>query len=512
MNNRHWWRALFLRRAIVGILILIQLFFLAYMFFDTSEQVAWLGYFINAISFVLALHVINRRVKSGYRMVWVVLILFSPFVGIPFYILHGLQTGSDRMNRRIADIRYRSTPALNLPPSCFEEAQKFCKKQLPGLNYLQQYAGFPVCKHTHTSFFSPGEIFFEAMLLDLDRAENYIFLEYFILHEGEMWSKIEQILRRKVASGVEVRVMYDDMGCFLSLRSGFAAYLESIGIKAAVFNPFSPFVSTIQNNRDHRKICAIDGKVAYTGGINIGDEYINRIDRLGHWKDSALRLEGHAAWSLTVIFLQQWELTRRQKEEYFRFYPWHTEECEIESSGYVLPYADSPVDDDNVGEHVYLQIINAARHYLYICSPYVIVDDSLVSALSLASKSGVDVRIITPDRADKKIVHFTTQSYYRQLMNSGVRIFQYTGGFMHSKIFVSDDVVATVGTTNLDYRSLYLNFECGVWMYKTDSVKEVKSDFLTTLAVCHEIRAEDCHCRGLRRFAQEMARLLAPLM
>ncbi len=512
MNNKHWYRSLFLRRAVIGILIIVQLIVVVYMFSNSGKQITWLAYFIQGASFVLALHVVNKRVKSGYRMVWVVLILFSPFVGIPFYILHGLQTGSDRMHRRITDIRYQSNSALNLPPTCYEEAKTYCKRQLPCLSYLHNYAGFPVCKNTHTSFFSPGEIFFEALLLDLDRAENYIFLEYFILHEGEMWGKIEQILKRKVNAGVEVRILYDDMGCFLSLRSDFASYLESIGIKAAVFNPFSPFISTIQNNRDHRKICSIDGKVAYTGGINIGDEYINRIDRFGHWKDSALRLEGYGAWSLTVIFLQQWELTRKKRESYLRFYPWHGTEYKIESNGYVLPYADSPVDDDNVGEHVYLQIINAARHYLYICSPYLIVDDSLVSALSLAAKSGVDVRIITPDRADKKIVHFTTQSYYRQLINSGVRIFQYTDGFMHSKIFVSDDVVATVGTTNLDYRSLYLNFECGVWMYKTDSVKEVKEDFVNTLAVCHEMHAEDCVCSGLRRFVQEIARLFAPLM
>ncbi|MGE4353974.1 MAG: cardiolipin synthase [Oscillospiraceae bacterium] len=512
MNNRPWWRKLFVRRAIISILIIAQIAVLIFMLVDQTSASAWLGPALQVLSVVLVLQIVNTKEKSGYRMVWVVLILLVPVAGIPFYFLFRVQSGTKRLNRRIREIEFKAQPCFELNPSCYEEAKRQCQCHRTGLSYLQNYTRFPVCCQTQTQYYSPGEQFFEALLVDLEKAEHYIFLEYFIVREGEMLSRVLEILERKVASGVDVRLLYDDMGCFLSLPVNFAQAMEKKGIKTSVFNPFTPFISAMQNNRDHRKICSIDGKIAYTGGINLADEYINYIEKYGHWKDSALRLEGCGAWNLTVIFLEQWELTRRKKEDYLRFYPWHTAKCEIENDGFVLPYADSPIDNENVGEHVYLQIINTARDYLYICSPYLIVDDTLASSLALAAKSGVDVRIITPDRADKRFVHFTTQSYYRQFIEAGVRIYQYTNGFMHSKTFVSDDVVATVGTTNLDYRSLYLNFECGVWMYDSKAVNQVKQDFLKTLEACHEIDAKACHCSGIRRLWQELLRLFAPLM
>ena len=512
MKNKPWWRTLFVRRVIIIVLLLAQIAVLVYSLIGQTIASTWMGPLLQVVSVLLALRIISNNQESGYRMVWVVLLLLVPVVGIPFYFLFRAQSGTKRLNRRINEIVFRAQPSFAMNPSCYEDARAACRTHSTGLNYLQNFTRFPVCRHTQTQYYSPGEYFFEALLRDLETAEHYIFLEYFIVSEGAMWDAIFEILRRKAYEGVDVRLLYDDMGCFLTLPPDFDRHLEENGIKCSVFNPFTPFVSAMQNNRDHRKICSIDGKIAYTGGINLADEYINRIEKHGHWKDSALRLEGEAAWNLTVIFLEQWELTRHIREDYLRFYPWHPESCTVPDDGYVLPYADSPVDDENVGEHVYLQIINSAKDYLYICSPYLIVDDTLASALSLCAKSGVDVRIITPDKADKKFVHFTTQSYYRQLIRSGVRIYQYTGGFMHSKTFVSDDVVATVGTTNLDYRSLYLNFECGVWMHGSKAVAQVKQDFLATLEVCHEMGAEDCRCSGLRRLWQEFLRVFAPLM
>jgi len=472
----------------------------------------WMEPVLRFFSILLALQIISENNKSGYRMVWVVLLLLSPVVGIPFYYLFKAQSGTKKLNRRIKEIEFKAQPGFALNSACFDEAMENCRSHSSGRSYLQRFTRFPVCRHTQTEYYSPGEKFFEALLEDLEKAEKYIFLEYFIVNEGLMWDVIEEILVRKASRGVDVRLLYDDMGCFMSLAPDFDKRLREKGIKAAIFNPFTPFISAMQNNRDHRKICSIDGKVAYTGGINLADEYINKLERFGHWKDSALRLEGEAAWNMTIIFLEQWELTVREKEDYLRFYPWHLESCDVPDDGYVLPYADSPTDDENIGEHVYLQLINSARDYLYICSPYLIVDDALVSALSLCAKSGVDVRIITPGKADKPFVHFTTQSYYRELIRSGVRIYQYTEGFMHSKTFVSDDVVATVGTTNLDYRSLYLNFECGVWMYGSKAVMQVKRDFLETLECCREMGADDCNCSGLKRIWQEFLRLFAPLM
>jgi cardiolipin synthase len=293
------------------------------------------------------------------------------------------------------------------------------------------------------------------------------------------------------------------------------------GIKTFVFNPFRPIVSSLQNNRDHRKIISIDGKVAFTGGLNLADEYINVVERFGHWKDAAIMIEGDAAWSLTLIFLQMWNLSAKEKDNYASFFPWkdniieHTENGAAEGFekwGYVQPYADSPIDMENVGEHVYIQIINQAKNYVYISTPYLVIDDNLLSALTLAAKSGVDVRIITPHRWDKWVVEITSRSYYRRLIQAGVKVYEYSSGFNHWKTFVSDDKIATVGTTNLDFRSLYLHFECGVLLYSSDTVMAVKEDFLRTMPNCQEMTIKDCARNAFQQVIQDVLRVFAPLL
>jgi len=383
---------------------------------------------------------------------------------------------------------------------------------LPQARYLQNFAGFPVYRHTQTSYFDSGESFFKQALEEMEKAEKYIFLEFFVLRHGKMLDPILALLERKARAGLDIRIIYDDLGCFMSLPPNFNREMEKKGIKCMVFNPFKPILSSLQNNRDHRKIISIDGKTAFTGGINLADEYINARERFGHWKDAAIMIHGEAAWSLTLIFLHMWNLGRIQPDDAASFYPWKEEACPVKSDGYVQPYADSPIDEENVGEHVYIQIINNAKGYVYINTPYLVVDDNLVSALTLSAKSGVDVRIITPHRWDKWIVSVVSRSYYRQLILAGVKVYEYSAGFNHSKTFVSDDRVATVGTTNLDFRSLYLHFECGVWMYKTKSVDKVKEDFLNTLPVCHEITTKECSRNAAQRIFQDVLRLFAPLM
>jgi cardiolipin synthase len=352
------------------------------------------------------------------------------------------------------------------------------------------------------------------MYPELEKAEKYIFLEFFILRQGQLLNPIVDLLDRKARAGVDVRLIYDDLGCFTSLPPDYQRYLESRGIKCVVFNPFKPIWSSIQNNRDHRKIVSVDGKVAFTGGMNIADEYINVYEKYGHWKDAGIMLEGEAAWSLTLIFLHMWNLERKDSlDDIESFYPWKREPCTIPTEGYVQPYADSPIDEENVGEHVYIQIINNAKKYVYINTPYLVVDDNLLSALTLAAKSGIDVRIITPHRWDKWMVRVTSRSYYRQLVLAGVKLYEYTDGFNHSKTFVSDDKVATVGTTNLDFRSLYLHFECGVWIYRNGAVHAIREDFLKTVAdSCHLITLKDCARNALQRVIQDVLRLFAPLM
>jgi cardiolipin synthase len=367
-------------------------------------------------------------------------------------------------------------------------------------------------------YLKSGEAFFERVLEELDKAEKYIFVESFIMDEGRMLGSILDKLEEKAKAGVTVRIMYDDIGCIFTLPKHYKQSLIARGFQCKVFNPFRAVLSTMQNNRDHRKIISIDGKTAFTGGMNLADEYINEYEKFGHWKDSGVMLQGEAAWSLTLIFFQLWNfcaVSRKNPGEFDDidwFYPWSHSECSEETDGYVQPYADNPMDKENVGEQVYFRIINSSKDYLYINTPYLIIDGILLFALKMAAKSGVDVRITTPFIPDKKLVHYTTRSYYGGLIEAGVRVYEYLPGFNHSKTFVSDDMVATVGTVNLDYRSLYLHFECGVILYGSQAVLDVKEDFLNTLPLCREVSAEDCFRRLPVRMLHDVLRIFAPLM
>ncbi|QQO09274.1 cardiolipin synthase [Breznakiella homolactica] len=510
--RKKWVRIVFRRRIFVIAILLAQIIFLLYLITRSSRASQIVSWILNVISILVCLYIVSKKEKPAYKLTWIFLILMFPIFGGLLYIFFYVQSNPTKMRRQIEESDAYSRPLYLLPGNSLPLLERTNDPCLPQVRYLQDYAGYPVYRHTKTEYFASGETFFQKVLEELEKAEKYIFMEFFILQQGLMLNPIIAILERKARQGADVRIMYDDLGCFLTLPTNFKQHLEHRGIKCIVFNPFTPILSSLQNNRDHRKIISIDGKVAFTGGINLADEYINAYDKHGHWKDAAIMLEGEAAWSLSLIFLQMWNLGQKEPDDFESFYPWKDEPCTVVSDGYVQPYADSPIDDENVGEHVYVQIINNAKDYVYINTPYLIVDDNLLSALTLSAKSGVDVRIITPYRWDKKIVHMTTRSYYRQLVKNGVKIYEYTSGFNHSKTFVSDDKVATVGTTNLDFRSLYLHFECGVWIYKNKAVKKVKDDFLATLPICHRITMEDTARNAAQRLFQEVLRLFAPLM
>ena len=302
---------------------------------------------------------------------------------------------------------------------------------------------------------------------------------------------------------------------YIQLPKKYPEILANLGIECRAFNRFRPILTGLQNNRDHRKICSIDGKIAFTGGVNIADEYINEIEKFGRWKDAAVRLTGDAAWALTTIFMKNWILTDSDHspvESIADLKPLKTEDDMNNNDGFVQPYCDSPLDSDHVCEHVYTQIIDQAKRYLYIMTPYLIIDNGMLTSLTLAAKSGVDVRIITPYKWDKRLVHITTRSYYRELIEGGVKIYEYTPGFIHSKVMVSDDKVASVGTANLDFRSLYLHFECGTMLYGSRAVMQAKEDFLSTVEISHEITKEECHAGLLMRFINSIMRLFAPLL
>jgi len=327
-----------------------------------------------------------------------------------------------------------------------------------------------------------------------------------------MWNTILDILKVKASQGLDVRVVYDDFGCVTKLPRRYNKTLESYGIKCSVFNPYIPILSFRLNNRNHRKIAVIDGKTAYTGGVNLADEYINAVEKFGHWRDSVIEIKGDAVWSLTVMFLSMWSYLRKTDEDYECFMPEDYDKS-VECHGYVQPFDDSPLDDEHVSEAVYLNLINQAEKYIYIETPYLIIDNKMMVALTMASKRGVDVRILTPFIPDKWYAFAVTQSNYEELIEAGVSIYQYTPGFNHGKTFIVDDDYAVVGTINLDYRSLYLHFECGVWMYNTDSVQQVKNSTLEALSISRQVTLEDIkNTSRIKKLGRAVFKIFAPLM
>ena len=511
MRNK-WVQRLFLRRMFVALLILAQIGVLIFMLISGGTVARVISGTMETLSVFIVLYIVSKKEKPAYKLVWVLLVLVVPVFGALLYLIINFQTSRRIFSKRLGAIENASRPMMALGGDCLDEALEQCNDYERDIRYLQECAGFPVYAKTTTQYYSPGQEMLPLLLADLETAEHYIFLEYFIMQEGKMWNSVLEVLERKVKQGVEVRVMFDDMGCFLTLPPDYAKQLQAKGIKARVFNPFVPVLSSVQNNRDHRKIASIDGRIAHTGGINMADEYINEYEKHGYWKDSGIRLEGDAAWSLTVIFMQLWNLGQSKPDDIASYYPWKDKPCPQVHDGYVMPYADSPMDKEDVSEHVYLQIINQARHTLYIATPYFIVDDNILCALRLAAKSGVDVRLMTPAVWDKRLVHMTTRSFYRDLLEGGVKVYEYTPGFVHSKMFVADGRVGTVGTVNLDFRSLYLHFECGVWMCGSSALQQVEDDYLKTLEECRQIELKDCQKGALRRLGQEVLRIFAPLM
>lgn len=502
-------RQLLGRRLLVVLLILFQIVLLAVMLFR-SYQLYWLAGLLTVLSVVTAFHLLTRSDKSAFKLSLVFLILLFPVFGGAFYWVFHFQSGSYGFRRGLARLFKKQKEGYAPSSAALERAKKEMPKDARLLSYLQSTASFPVFQNTQTRYFPSGKQMLSTMLNDLEAAKRYIFLEYFIIEEGVMWDSILDILQRKAKEGLDVRVIYDDFGSLLTLPPSYEDTLRSMGIRCVAFNRFHPFLTTVQNNRDHRKITVIDGKIAYTGGINLADEYIDEKIRFGKWKDNSIRLCGDAASAFTVMFLQMWSTLTRTEEDSSHYRT--AESFCAPSDGWVQPYTDNPMDEIPVGEQVYLHAINRTQSYLYITTPYLMVGDELLSALKYCAQSGIDVRIITPGKPDKPLVHFTTRSYYRELIRAGVRIYEYADGFIHAKTFLSDGDLAIVGTVNMDFRSLYLHFECGACLYRTESVSAIKEDFLDTLTHCRPITEKDCRPNPIVKLLQDICRIFAPLM
>ena len=458
------------------------------------------------VSILVSLYISTLDTRLAYKVAWVVPILLFPLIGGIMFIIAGGAKTSKHQNAKTDQVFRDQLPptmtSLDLLPWGAEAMQQAW--------YLEHTALCPVYTQTKTQYFPTGEEFFPAFLDDLAQAEHYIFLEYFIIAEGSMWSEILDLLTQKAEAGVDVRIIYDGIGSAATLPDNYPTLLRDRGIQCHTFQPFRPVLNIRQNNRDHRKICVIDGEVGYVSGLNLADEYIGRLRRFGYWKDNALRLDGDAVWSLTIFFLTMWD-EHNTHTDYTQFRPRRA--CPVwNGGGLVAPYIDTPLPEDTVCADLFLQMITKAKRYLYITTPYLIIDESIASALTIAARSGVDVRIMTPHIPDKKMVFAVTRSNYPELLRAGVRIYEYLPGFIHSKTLVADDLYATVGSCNLDYRSFYLQFENGVWLYSDPAVLSVRDDFLQSAEVCQEVNLDDFRDLSLfRRLLWSIFRLFSPL-
>lgn len=508
-------RIIFGRTAFVVMSLLLQISILLAGFRFLSHYMVYIYGGFTLLSAFVILYVVNKDENPSFKLAWIIPITVIPVFGTLLYLFLELQWEGKIINKKLRENISDTQPYLKQNPRYMDQLAKTSRSNANLAAYIENSGSYPVYGNTNVKYYPVGEEMFEDMKKELEKAKRFIFMEYFIVERGEMWDSILEILERKVSEGVEVRFMYDGMCCLVLLPYSYPRELRAKGLKAKMFAPIRPALSTYQNNRDHRKILVIDGHTAFTGGINLADEYINRKVRFGHWKDTGIMVKGDAVTSFTMMFLQMWNITEKEPEDYGRylrdpefFYP-----PELSMEGFVIPYGDSPLDQETVGELVYLDIINTARNYVHIMTPYLILNYELVQALQFAAKRGVETIIIMPHIPDKEYAFLLAKAHYEELIRAGVQIYEYTPGFVHAKVFTSDDEKAVVGTINMDYRSLYLHFECAAYIYRNEVIKDVERDFMETLAKSQVITLEECrNYPWYKKLAGRVLRLFAPLM
>ena len=502
---------IFSRFFLIFILLVLQVLLVATFYIWLNRYLSWFSAVLAVFTLAMVIYLFNNSMDATAKLTWMFLIAILPIPGAAMLwftqrnFIHRKLT--DRVNELIGDTK----DSIAQRPEVTDALQNDGSGTDDLCTYLARSGCFPAFDMTEVIYFPSGEAKFAALLTELEKAERSIFMEYFIIEEGYMWGKILQILIEKAKAGLDVRVMYDGMCEVTTLPVNYWKRLEEHGIRAKAFSPIRPVVSSHYNYRDHRKILVIDGKVAFNGGVNLADEYINRRERFGHWKDTALMLRGDAAKAFTLMFLQMWNID--EKEPDLICFPENISDTPIETDGYVIPYGDSPLDHDKVGEMVYMDILNRADRYVHVMTPYLILDGELETALKYAAQRGIDVKLILPGIPDKKIAYAFAKAHYRSLTEAGVRIYEYTPGFVHAKVFVSDDCKAVTGTINLDYRSLYHHFECATYLYKVPCIADIEQDFQQTLAECREVTAESIrHEKLMYKLIGSLMRFLAPLL
>ncbi len=494
-----------IKGIIVGIGVILQISITLLIYIFLIEKIWIIGILYVIIQILLLLGLIRNSKNYSYTLPWIIILLLFPLLGTLLYLIIGQNKYSSKTLRAIISSEKNNKKYLVQDEKISSEFKSNSR-----LRYISDYSGFPITKNNDVKYYSIGEDAFKAMLEELKKAEKFIFFEYFIVAHGTMWNSILEILKEKAASGIDVRVMYDDAGCIATLDNKYPEYLKKYGIKCVAFNRLNPVSGVIMNNRDHRKILVIDGKVAFSGGINIADEYININSPYGHWKDNGIKVEGEAVWTYTVMFLTMWNAFKKEDKDFTKFkYEFKNPK---KSNGYVAPYAENPLDEEITGENVYLNIINQANDYVYIFTPYLIIDTDMINALTLAAKRGVDVRVVIPGIPDKRLVYTLSESYVEPLVKGGVKVYKYTPGFVHAKVFVADDHIATVGTLNLDYRSLYLHFECGLYLEDVSCISDIKKDLEDSIKKSHKVTKKEASPKLIKGIWQAILRLFAPLM
>ncbi len=499
------------RAITVGIAVILQVVTMVLLVLYLRQLSVWVYYAIEMFSVILIFALVND--SESYKQFWVIIVLLLPMFGFFLYFMWGRRRSNSKTNRHIREVEQRMLDSLKQDED--DELLAHFQSIHPNKVQISRYLareGFPMYNNTTVKYYGLGEQMKEAMLEDIRHAKSYIFMEYFIIKDGVFWQDVYELLKEKVKEGVEVWLLLDDFGCILINTRQFREEVRAAGIQLAEFAPIHKDINRLSfNYRNHQKITIIDGNIGYTGGINLADEYINEVERFGHWKDTAVRLEGAGVYSLTCFFLEMWQIAENTEElDYALYKP----TVRIESESMVQPFADGPANNPkNTAESAYTHMINKARDYIYITTPYLVLDQKMADDLCRAAESGVDVRIITPHKYDKWYVYMVTVSNYGRLMEKGVRVYEYEPGFIHAKNVVVDDEIAVCGTVNIDYRSFYLHYEDAVLMSKTPAVMEIKQDFFDTLESCKEIQYAEWMHRPLRqRFVQSVLRLFSPLL
>ncbi len=512
-GKKHLLKLIYGRTMMILILMVFQVGIIIGFYNFLSQYTSFFYGVMLALTIGTVIEIFNNHYDDSVKLSWMLPVTaLAPF-GCLFYLYVRTDAGHRRLKKRMGQVAVEA--ALELPVA--EEVVDEIKQKSPQLYGLSEYCisagGYGPYKNSAVTYYPLGEDMLEDLLVQLEMAQHFIFLEYFIIQEGHMWGKVLNLLSKKAQQGVEVRIIYDGMNEFANLPHSYPKKLKKLGIQCKIFAPIRPFVSTEYNYRDHRKILVIDGHTAFTGGVNMADEYINEIERFGHWKDTAVMIQGDGARGFTRMFLEAWHATETEKNYQKYLFPEHTPKLEQKTPGYVIPYADSPLDGDKVGELVYIDIINTAKQYVHIMTPYLILDGNMRSALMFAARRGVDVKLILPHIPDKKSAFALAKSHYKDLTEAGVEIYEYTPGFVHAKVFVSDNHKAVVGSINLDYRSLYHHFECALYMDGVTAIDDIEADYQKTLQSCQLITVEDIRNQKLfTRLTGRLLKLLAPLL